>query len=66
MEDNLIDNIVIFENALFVGELCDVVRRLWVVRCQFLVDDFVLLFLSEVLLVSLLVSLHVKQLIVVL
>ncbi len=66
VEHNLVDYVVVFENALFVRELGDIVRSLWVVGSQFLVDNFVLLFLCEILLIGLLVGLHIEQFVVVL
>ena len=68
MEYDLFNHILSLENALLVGEFCNVDGRLGVVRGQLLVDGLFLLLLGEILLLvsGLVCVVHVEKLVIVL
>lgn len=58
MEDELLNKIICSENSVLVREFCQVMGSLWVICSQRLVNDSVLLLLSQLFLV------HISHLIV--
>ena len=68
VENNLFNNVLSLEGALFIREFCNVDGGLRVVRCQLFVDSFISLLLSQVLLLvtRLVCVVHVEEFVVVL